>query len=94
MITGQNGLYFLLRLGRLSYANGFQSETLDCLVSVYLLRYKGSDYVAILLMGTSKGVHNSCEFTIKVFVLTFIFSYLYTEILLGILNYFAISMNS
>ena len=29
MITGQNGLYFLLRLGRLSYAIGFQSETLQ-----------------------------------------------------------------
>ena len=29
MITGQNGLYFLPRLGRLSYAIGFQSETLD-----------------------------------------------------------------
>ena len=28
MITGRNGLYFLLRLGRLSYAIGFQSETL------------------------------------------------------------------
>ena len=28
MITGRNGLYFLLRLGRLSYANGFQYETL------------------------------------------------------------------
>ena len=28
MITGRNGLYFLLRLDRLSYAIGFQSETL------------------------------------------------------------------
>ena len=28
MITGRNGLYFLLRVGRLSYAIGFQSETL------------------------------------------------------------------
>ena len=29
MITGRNGLYFLLRLGLLSYAIGFQSETLN-----------------------------------------------------------------
>ena len=29
LITGRNGLYFLLRLGRLSYAIGFQSETLN-----------------------------------------------------------------
>ena len=29
MMTGRrNGLYFLLRLGRLSYTSGFQSETL------------------------------------------------------------------
>ena len=28
MMTGRNGLYFLLRLGRLSYAIGLQSETL------------------------------------------------------------------
>ena len=28
-ITGQNGLYFLLRLGRMSHAIGFQSETLN-----------------------------------------------------------------
>ena len=28
MMTGRNGLYFLLRLGRLSYTIGFQSETL------------------------------------------------------------------
>ena len=29
MMTGRNGLYFLLRLGRLSNTFGFQSETLE-----------------------------------------------------------------
>ena len=29
MMTGRNGLYFLLHLGRLSYTIGFQSETLS-----------------------------------------------------------------
>ena len=41
-----------------------------CLVIVYLLRYKGCVYITILLVGTSKLVRYSLEFTITVFVLT------------------------
>ena len=37
MITGRNGLYFLLRLGRLSYAIGFQSE--QCNLSKYAISF-------------------------------------------------------
>ena len=59
----------------------------DCLVGVYLLRYKDSVYIAILLVGTSKCVCNSRKFEITVFNLT-IFSDLYIkEILPGIPNY-------
>ena len=44
----------------------------DCLVSVYLLHYKGCVYITILFVGTSKCVGNSREFAIIVFVLTLI----------------------
>ena len=64
----------------------------DCLVSVYLLRYKGSVYITILLVGTLKGVRNSREFAITVFDLTLIFSYHFKGNLPGIPNNFAISM--
>ena len=49
MIIGRNGLNFLLRLGQLSYAVGFQSETLGAsvfhkhiLLSLALLRKQGN----------------------------------------------------
>ena len=55
----------------------------DCFVGVYLLRYKGKVYIAILFVGTSECVRNSREFAITVFVLTLIFSYLYKGIIAG-----------